>query len=147
MDGDKLTIQKLEEAYDIAQSGMDMCQIYVFISKSTGEICFFSDFDEEIDEAEIERLENDDDFVKLPDKSELDLGSSVVWEFVDREIPQLKHTVESFFKKRGAYSKFKNFLDNLGILDKWYTFDENRTRKALLEWARENDIEVQESKD
>ena len=141
MEKKKLTIQELEEAYDMAQSDMDIYQIYIFISRSTREICFLSDVDEDIDEAEIERLDNDDNFVAIPDKIELDLGKSVVWEFVNREIPQFRQKVERFFKRPGAYSIFKSFLEDLNLLDKWYKFEENSTRDALLRWARENNIE------
>ncbi len=140
--GSKITLQKLEEAYHMADSGNDFCTTFVYFSRSTGEYQFFSDFEEEFDEDLIEELENDNDYIEMPDKRELDLGQPLVWEFVEMEIPEFRHSVQAFFTRRGAYSKFKAFLEGHNLLDKWYAFEEKKTREALLEWARENDIEV-----
>jgi hypothetical protein len=51
--------------------------------------------------------------------------------------------VNSFFHKKGAYSKFKNLLEVKGLLDKWYAFEEKEQNKALREWCKDNDINIE----
>ena len=46
------------------------------------------------------------------------------------------------FSKKGAYSKYKLFLERCDGLDHWYEFQRESTKKALLEWCARHDIEV-----
>ena len=50
--------------------------------------------------------------------------------------------VYSIFRSRGAYSRYKDLLDDKGLLDKWYKFENERQQAALKEWCVENDIKL-----
>jgi hypothetical protein len=54
----------------------------------------------------------------------------------------ISERVDKIFRKRGAYSRYKDLLDYRGVLQKWYDFENQRQQSALLRWFRENDIEV-----
>lgn len=112
------------------------------VKLSTGEIFYRSDllgeddFPPDIDEAP-------DDYLMIPHKHDLDLGQKLVWEFVDREIPGLYGKVRSIFSRRGAYSRYKRFLDELDLLENWFEFEKTRTEEKLRAWCRDNDLEIE----
>ncbi len=44
---------------------------------------------------------------------------------------------------RGAYRRFKDFLEQKDLLQSWYDFENQRDEEALREWARDNKIELE----
>lgn len=136
----KIKFTTIEEAFDFASFGNE--ESAAVISRSTGEV-FYQSEDAEIDEIP-KKTETDDDYVWLPDKYELDLGTRLVSRFAKECIPEHHAAIESIFSRRGAYGKFKNYLANRGLLERWYEFENGETKKALLRWCQENGIEVEE---
>lgn len=112
-----------------------------FVSMATGQIHYASD---ELDSEE-ELPEDIDDgslYVPVPTRRELDLGTQLVFRFVDARAPHLADAVSECFRSRGAYRRFHNLLDRTGLRDAWHRFDEEATRAALKAWAAENGITV-----
>jgi hypothetical protein len=70
----------------------------------------------------------------------LDLGKPLVLEFSAMYLSDNLEKVNSFFHKKGAYSKFKNLLEEKRLLDKWYAFEKEEQNKALRQWCKENNI-------
>jgi len=50
-------------------------------------------------------------------------------------------TVAGFFRRRGAYGRFKALLHARGMLERWYEFENRATEEALLAWCEENGIQ------
>jgi len=42
-----------------------------------------------------------------------------------------------------GHTKFKNLLEVKGLLDKWYAFENEEQTKALREWCKDNDINIE----
>ena len=131
----------LESAFDYLNVG-DPYDKAVYVSRSTGQTYYRSDM-ADIDELP-EDVEQNDDYVEVPNKYDLDLGKQLVWDFVNREIPGLKDKVERIFSRRGAYSRYKAFLAELELLDAWHRFQDERTKEALLEWCESVGIRTEE---
>ena len=129
----------LEFEFNSVSSG-DPYDHTVYVSRSTGQTYFRSDM-ADVDELP-DDVEENDDYVEIPHKHDLDLGKKLVWEFVDLQIPGLKNKVQGIFSRRGAYSRYKAFLADLELLDAWFRFENERTREALLEWCRDEGIPV-----
>ena len=129
----------LESAFEFISFG-DPFDKAAYVSRSTGMTFIRSDL-ADVDELP-EDVEENDDYVEIPHKHDLDLGKKLVWEFVDRQIPGLKNKVQGIFSRRGAYSRYKAFLADLELLDAWFRFENERTREALLEWCRDERIPV-----
>ena len=91
-----------------------------------------------------EDIEDGTLYVAAPHKNDLDLGRELVFDFIESVAPQHVHSVESYFRQRGAYSKFKALLERESLLDDWYKFESKAMRKALLKWASENGFHVTE---
>jgi hypothetical protein len=112
------------------------------VCPSTGQICLHSEFGD-LDEVPEEAYDSDSWF-EVPHKNELGLGSDLVTAFVVQNIPADLDRVRQIFRKRGAYSNFKDLLDSRGILEKWYTFEDTCLKEAILQWCRDFGIEVTE---
>src|SRR5207245_11046329 len=68
-------------------------------------------------------LETSDRYIAIPHKNDLDLGSDLALRFSADELPGLHNKIEGFFRRRGAYARFKELLASEGYLDKWYAFE------------------------
>ena len=50
----------------------------------------------------------------------------------------------NIFRRAGAYSRFKYFLEERGLLQQWYDYENAVQREALQEWCEENGIKLSE---
>lgn len=128
----------LEDAFLFTNFG-EFSDNEALLNKKTGEIYYRSDYS---DPDEFPEDWESDDYIFIPDKYELELGKSLVFDFVEEYIPDQFETVQYFFRKKGAYSRYKDLLDSLDLLELWYEYESKKTKEALLEWCKENDIEV-----
>ena len=64
-----------------------------------------------------------DKYITVPHKNDLDLGIVLVHEFIWQYIPNQAQQVEGMFSQKGAYTRFKDFLITLGLLEAWYSFE------------------------
>jgi hypothetical protein len=137
-----LKYQDLETALEWSSSGASF-ENTAIISRMTGEVHFKSTSgytDEELPE----NIDDETLYVAVPHKNDLDLGRELVFEFIESESPSHVGVVAAFFRQRGAYSTYKNFLERESLLDKWYKFESDANRRALLRWALENRFTVTE---
>jgi hypothetical protein len=115
-----------------------------FLSKQTGKLYWHSDASDDLDELP-DDIDEDDKYVQLPDKRELDLGKALVFDFVRQFLPDDLNEVERIFGRKGAYARFKDLLAQKGTLDQWYDFESKAEEHALREWCDLNSIEVSDN--
>ncbi len=90
-----------------------------------------------------EDIDDSDKYISIPHKNDLELGKSLVIEFTSEYLPKELDNVYTIFRKKGAYSRYKDLLETKGTLDKWYEFEDERQKLALREWCKENSIEIE----
>ena len=74
---------------------------YAYLNKETGELYYTSDMgDSDVLPDDIE----DEKYVAIPDKYELNLGKNLVFEFMSEYLPEESEKVYSIFRHKGAYS-------------------------------------------
>ena len=110
------------------------------LSKKTGKIYFVSEFGDS-DELP-DDIDDPDLYISIPNKYDLKLDKRIVFEFVSENVPEMEEIVSEIFRKKGAYSRYKDFLMNIGLLEKWYDFENQREKEALIKWCSKNGIEV-----
>jgi hypothetical protein len=110
------------------------------LCKDTGRILYRSEMGD-LDEIGDEDLDSDA-CIEIPHKNDLDLGQRLVFEFVESRLPDGYHRVQEIFRRRGAYGRFKDFLESKGLLQSWYDFENRRREQALRDWCEENGIEI-----
>ncbi len=117
-----------------------------YICRDSGEIFWESDLIGDGEELP-EDLGDPEHYIKIPHKNDLDLGKKLVLRFVSSEFPDSYDEVERIFRRKGAYSQYKTFLESRGLLEKWYKFEEAETDAALRQWAKDEELELYEERD
>lgn len=128
----------LEMALEFSSSG-DEFGSCAYIDQKSGKIYYVSDF---VDEPCLEDIDVNDKYKLVPHKRELGLGKSLVIEFSEKYIPNMVGNIQRIFSSRGAYSAFKEILEDNGLLEKWYEFEKEETQKALVQWCNEVGLEI-----
>lgn len=111
-----------------------------YLCKETGEIYYTSemgDSDELPDD-----IDDQKKYISIPHKNELDLGKSLVIEFTSKYLPEELDRVYSIFRHKGAYARYKEFLESKGVLENWYEYENERQTAALKKWCKENKIKI-----
>ncbi len=116
---------------------------HAYLSLDTGEIFWTSDLNP-MDEEVPDDLETSDRYLSVPHKTELDLGNRLALRFAARELPHCYDQVAGFFRRAGAYARFKALLDSEGALDRWYAYEAESVEQALRAWCAKNGLEISE---
>ena len=112
-----------------------------FICADTGAIYCTSDT-LELDEEVPDDLETSERYIAIPHKNDLNLGRDLVLSFVDQALPDDLGTVAGFFRRKGAYSRFKQLLESRRVLDAWFAFEAHAVEAALRQWCEDNSIQL-----
>ena len=121
---------------------MDDSYNNAILDTESGEIYYTSEFGDS-DELP-EDIYEDEKYIYVPGQRDLDLGKPLVIEFVSEFLPNKLDKVHSIFSRKGAYSRYKDFLERNGFLDEWYDFEDKRRKEALKEWCKENNIKLKD---
>jgi hypothetical protein len=141
-------LQELRDAYEFV--GFDGGGTNeAFLSKQSGKIYWRSQDLEDVTGLEdLEELPDDLDdenkYIPIPGKVDLDLGKPLVFDFVRQFLPDDFDEVQGIFSKSGAYGRYKDLPTRRRALDRWYDFESKATETALREWCEINEIEVSE---
>ena len=137
-----ISYDELENAFYYVSTG-EQYELIVLLNTKTGKIYFDPDYSGEEEEYPSEDEIESGDYVEIPHKNDLDLGVQLVYDFVSEYIPEEYETVRSIFSSRGAYGRYKDLLRSLNMLEKWYEYEDKKTKAALIEWCKENNIDVE----
>ncbi len=135
----KIPFREILDAYESANFG-EPGMTTAYVSRSTGKTFLVFEGGDNFDLPD--DLEDSDDYLPLPDKRDLDLGQRLVWDFVATRLPEDQDYINGLFRSRGAYRRYKDFLDRKGLLDEWYEYERARTETALQKWCRLHQIEI-----
>ena len=134
-----INFSDIEMAFEFVSSA-PMTAHTAILCKDTGEIYYTSDSGD-MDEVPEDAYYNDD-CIKIPHKNDMDLGRNLVFEFMDQYLPNDFERVRQIFRRKGAYARYKDLLEDRGQLKKWYDFENTRQTETLREWCRENQIKL-----
>ncbi len=112
-----------------------------YISLDTGEI-FWVSASVELEEAVPEDVTTSTRYQAVPHKNELQLGQKMALDFINQALPDHYNTVASFFRKRGAYRRFKELLQAEGMLEPWFAYEANACDEELRIWCDDNSIKL-----
>ncbi|MBB5503599.1 hypothetical protein [Paraburkholderia sp. MM5384-R2] len=135
---------ELSMAFDFVSFAAPM-EHNAYVSLDTGKVYWTSDSTDAFDEDLPDDLETSDRYLAIPHKSELDLGRSLALRFVAQKLPACYDLVEEFFRRQGAYARFKDLLEREGVLELWYSFEADSVERALRQWCAENGLEILET--
>ncbi len=134
----KADIGDLELALEFV-SGDPCYECNAFLCKESGEILYDSDGSE--DDIPEDIYENEI-YIEIPSKRDLDLGKGLVLKFVKQYLLEDIEKVYEIFRSRGAYARFKSLLFDRDALERWYKYEQEAQKTALLCWCKDNDIDT-----
>ena len=146
MESEMVTVKydDLSTAFDFVSFAGPM-EHRAYVSLDTGAIYWISETNP-IEEDECpDDLETSDRYIEIPHKNDLDLGNNLALRFVEERLPDRYMDVEAFFRRRGAYARFKELLAAEGCLEEWYAFEVESTERAQREWCKANEIHLAEN--
>jgi len=112
----------------------------VLLCRETGETYYISELGD-ADELP-EDVDDPDKYRAIPHKNDLDLGKRLVMDFITEFCSEDLRKAHDIFRRKGAYSRYKELLETRGLLDKWYDFEKRRTEEALRQWCGENGVDL-----
>lgn len=116
-----------------------------YVSRASGRIYWQSDAGD-LDEEPPEDVEDASLYACVPHRRDLDLGQRLVFGFVEANAPDAYDQVHGYFSKRGAYARFKDFLERRGLLARWYAYEQQACEAALRAWAGSEGLAVVEGR-
>jgi len=132
-------ISELDLALDYSSFDSLIGDHFVYLNRKSGQLLYDSDASED----EIpEDIDDSKKYLLIPTKQDLGLGKPLVLEFVSEYLPEHADEVHEIFSRKGAYQRYKGLLENLGKLEDWYKYESEKQKEALVNWGRENEIEV-----
>lgn len=134
-----VSLDQLQDAVEWVSC--DFLDNEAYICRQTGKIHWISGDSGSIDEEDVpEDIHDDDKYLPVPDKRDLDLGNQLAFDFTSQYLAEHYNDVRDKFRRRGAYRRFKGFLERKGMLEKWYAYSEEQEMKALAEWCESEDF-------
>jgi len=112
-----------------------------FVCRETGTIHWGSnsaDLEEDLpDDIDDGRL-----YVAVPHGSELGLGKNLALAFTEEVLPDSASEVAGFFRRPGAYQRFRELLGREQRLEEWREFERLAIARALREWSERHGVRV-----
>jgi Uncharacterised protein family (UPF0158) len=112
-----------------------------YINRKTAEV-YLTSLLAEVEQPLPGDVEDAEKYLSVPHKNDLNLGKRLALQFADEFLGDDAVRVADYFHGRGAYRKFKDLLDRRGVLQQWYDCESEATREALLEWADEVGLQI-----
>ena len=134
-----VSFSDLQLAFEFVSSG-GMGENEAYLDRQSGKIYWHSGFGD--NDEELPDDIDDEKYIAIPDKKELDLGKPLVLDFAREFLPDDYDEVRHIFSRRGAYRRFKDLLVRRGAIDQWEDFSNKAEEAALREWCAENGIEL-----
>ncbi len=109
----------------------------VYYDTVTGETEVWSEYgDNDIDADELDERLEAGRYIALPDRMEINEYHMMEVFAYDRD----KRLVNAL-NGRGAFRRFKDTAENIGLLDDWYEFRENCYKSRAEDWCNAHDLE------
>ena len=134
-----ISFSDLQLAFEFVSSG-GMGENEAYLDRQSGKIYWRSEFG--YNDEELPDDIDDEKYIAIPDKIELDLGKSLLLGFAREFLPDDYGEVFHIFSRRGAYRRYKDLLVRRGALERWYDFSNKAEEAALREWCAENGIDL-----
>jgi hypothetical protein len=134
-----ISFSDLQLAFEFVSSG-GMGENEAYLDRQSGKIYWHSEFGD--NDEELPDDIDDEKYIAIPGKIELDLGKPLVLDFAREFLPDDYGEVCHIFSRRGAYRRYKDLLVRRGALERWYDFLNKAEKAALREWCAENGIDL-----
>src|SRR5215469_13583724 len=109
-----VSFSDLQLAFEFV-SGGGMGENEAYLDRRSGKIYWHSEVGDNDEE-----FIDEEKYISIPDKRELDLGKPLVLDFAREFLADDYDEVRQIFSRRGAYRRYKELLMRRGALARWY---------------------------
>jgi len=85
--------------------------------------------------------------IPIPGEKQLDLGRALVERYVQETRPADVGLVRSFFRRRGAYRRFRLWVEEIGLAEHWQVYRSRAERATILAWCADHSIPLSDVPD
>src|SRR5438477_3398053 len=110
-----VSFSDLQLAFEFVSSG-GMGENEAYLDRQSGKIYWHSEFGDNDDK--LPHDIDDEKYIPIPDKKELDLGNALILDFTREFLPDHYDEVRQIFNRRGAYRRLQNFLVRWDALER-----------------------------
>src|SRR5207237_3531775 len=137
-----VSFSDLRLAFEFVSSG-GMGENEAYLDRQSGKIYWHSEFGD--NDEELPDDIDDEEYISIPDKRELDLGKPLVLDFAREFLPDDYDEVRHIFSRRVAYCRYQDLLVRRGAREWQYDFSNTSEERALRKWCAENGMAVRET--
>jgi len=148
---------KLEDVIEQFELASESNQTY--LNKITGEIHLIPEEveryveNEEFDEEDLPEWEkeiipvykdinqNPENYIQFPNQFYINEYSIMERFSLSLTNDKLRNILYTSLKGKGAFRRFKDTADELGILEDWYKYKDEAIKELAIEWCKENNLE------
>jgi hypothetical protein len=130
-----VSFSELQLAFEFVSSG-GMGENEAYLDRQSGKIYWHSEFGD--NDEELPDDTDDQKYISIPDKRELDLGKPLALDFAREFLPDDYDEVRYIFSRRGAYRRYKELLERRDALERRYDFSNKAEAATLREWCAVN---------
>lgn len=135
-----ITLSDFEDA--MIWTNDPMSEAEVWLSKNSGKTYIISEFIDDDEQELPDDLYDSDEYIILPNKRDLDLGSHLAFRFAKDCMPEKYDQVRDIFRSKGAYRRYRDFLESTDRIQDWYDYENKATREAIIEWCEFEGVEL-----
>ena len=132
------------ETQNMAHDGGSEPGAGAWLDRETGTLITYSGdgiFDDELPDD----IDDNPRYVPLPTRRDLDLGRELALDFMREHSPDEWKWALDTLRRRGGWHRFKDHLEEIGLIKTWYDYQERRTNEALKAWCEKQGVEVEDS--
>lgn len=112
------------------------------LNRVTGEIHLdASEFMRGEPEIDWDDEETDENLIVIPQISSSE-AFEIMLSFTTEQEPVVRAELREILNQRKPFRKFKDTVQNKGLEESWYSFENDYAKKYLIEWLEENGIEM-----
>ncbi len=104
----------------------------------------FPDWEQDLVRIAKEIIDETGNYITLPTKFDIHEYSIMERFCLSLNDTEMRNTLYSLIKGRGAFGRFKDAVHDYGIANDWYKYRDDALKEIAIEWCKENDIEFDE---
>lgn len=129
---------KLQTIIDALELVNDETSVYYDTESGNTEI-WLEYGDNDIDEEELEERLDEGRYIAFPDRMEIN-----EYHMMEAFAYNRDERLVVAIKGRGAFRRFKDMAENIGLIDDWYEFRDNCYKSRAEDWCRTHNLEWDE---
>ena len=135
-----IELELIQELVDLYQSQTD--ELSYYLDRVTGEIILDASEsitgEPEIDWDDEEATEN---YIEIPQMTSRE-GFDLMVRFAKEQASDVSTELFTILDRRKPFRNFKDKVFMLGLIERWYSYENDYATNQITQWLEENDIQV-----